>query len=56
MSTISDMELDHILSCLEKDKDTELSLEDVGSRGWCSKMSMFEEINVQAALEVICVI
>ncbi len=52
MATISDMELEHILSSLQKKEDDKnVILEDIGSKDWCSKMSMMEELNVQSALE-----
>ena len=43
---ITDLELDHIVKCLK-----ESGLEEIGSKPWIQQMSMFEELNVQAALE-----
>lgn len=45
---ISELELENILNSLSAS-----SLEDIGSKEWVQQMSMLEELNIQAALQVI---
>ena len=45
-AAISDLELDQIVRSLG-----EAGLEDVGTKSWLGQRSMFEELNVQAAME-----
>lgn len=44
---ISELELENILNSISAS-----SLEDIGSKGWVQQMSMLEELNIQAALQV----